>query len=307
VMTDDEAAGYDEFSMLKTYADYEGLPWKGRPEVIRSSHELAGGQRVSALVWGRGSPELVLLHGAGQNAHTWDSVAMALDRPLIAIDLPGHGHSDWRKDRDYSPQSNAHAVAETIAKAAPRAPAVVGMSLGGLTGIHLAANWPELVSRAVVVDLLPGALLRAQSMTQQQRGAASLVRSALIYESFDEMLKATAAAMPGRPIESLRAGVLHNARRLKDGKWVWRYDRIGQGPRASMPGSDLWLDVAAIRAPLLLVRAGKSAFVADDDEKKLRELQPSARVERIESSGHSVQSDRPLELAALLADFVAST
>ena len=54
-----------------------------------------GGRTVSALVWGDAPAELVLIHGGGQNAHTWDTVALALDRPLVAIDLPGHGHSSW--------------------------------------------------------------------------------------------------------------------------------------------------------------------------------------------------------------------
>ena len=39
------------------------------------------------------------MHGGAQNAHTWDTVALALDRPLVAVDLPGHGHSDGRGRR----------------------------------------------------------------------------------------------------------------------------------------------------------------------------------------------------------------
>jgi pimeloyl-ACP methyl ester carboxylesterase len=307
VMTDDEAASYDEFGMLQIYADYERIPWKGRPEVTRRSYEVATGQQVSALVWGTGEPELVLLHGGGQNAHTWDSVAMALDRPLIAVDLPGHGHSDWREDRDYSPQANAQAVAVIMAEAAPQAAAVVGMSLGGLTNIHLAAHWPDLVRRAAVVDALPATGLRAQAMTQEQRGAISLIGGPPTFDSFDEMLKAVAAAVPGRPIESFRPGVLHNAKRLDDGRWGWRYDRLRQEGDGPIDFTALWEDLAVVKAPLMLVRGARSAFVHDDDEAKLRELQPSARVESVEGAGHSVQSDRPVVLAGLLADFIDST
>ena len=65
----------------------------------------------SAIVWGDGDPEVVFLHGGGQNAHTWDSVVLALGRPALAIDLPGHGRSDRRDDRNYSPWHNAVAVA----------------------------------------------------------------------------------------------------------------------------------------------------------------------------------------------------
>ena len=49
-------------------------------------------------------PELVFLHGGAQNAHTWDTVALALGRPLVAIDLPGHGHSDGGTERPARPR-----------------------------------------------------------------------------------------------------------------------------------------------------------------------------------------------------------
>src|SRR6201981_3404140 len=86
--------GYDEFGMLAENAAEAGLPWAGSPAVRREWVGVAPGQQVSSLAWGDGDPELVLLHGGAQNAHTWDTVALALRRPLIAIDLPGHGHSD---------------------------------------------------------------------------------------------------------------------------------------------------------------------------------------------------------------------
>ena len=81
---------------------------------------MSGGRNLSALVWQPDKPaELVLLHGGAQNAHTWDTVALALDRPLVAIDLPGHGHSDWRDDGDYQPQNMADDVATAIRAWAP--------------------------------------------------------------------------------------------------------------------------------------------------------------------------------------------
>ena len=58
------------------------------PVLERRSIDVGGGQQVSGLVWGDASPELVLVHGGAQNAHTWDTMALALGRPLVAIDLP---------------------------------------------------------------------------------------------------------------------------------------------------------------------------------------------------------------------------
>ena len=72
-------------------------------------------------MWGDGEPELVLLHGGAQNAHTWDTVALALDRPLVAIDLPGHGHSDGpaATARSTARAENAEDVAAAIRALAP--------------------------------------------------------------------------------------------------------------------------------------------------------------------------------------------
>src|SRR5215469_17430297 len=148
--------------MLNQNADEVGLVLDNYPAVARRSFTVAPGQEVSAIAWGDAQPELVLLHGGGQNAHTWDTVVLALGRPLLAIDLPGHGHSGRRQDRDYGPWRNAEAVAAVIDQAAPAVRGVVGMSLGGTTVIRLAATRPDLVRRAVIVDVTPNSGVRSR-------------------------------------------------------------------------------------------------------------------------------------------------
>src|SRR5215510_14398121 len=142
--------------MFKDNADEYGVPWKGEPTVRRETVvvEPSTGRSLSALVWGTDDPEIVLLHGGAQNAHTWDTVALALDRPLVAIDLPGHGHSDAAADDPDQPRAERLAadVAEAVRTLAPDAAVVVGMSLGGLTAIALTAIAPELVRALALID-----------------------------------------------------------------------------------------------------------------------------------------------------------
>jgi pimeloyl-ACP methyl ester carboxylesterase len=249
-----------------------------------------------------------MLHGRGQNAHTWDSVARRLAVPLLAIDLPGHGHSDWRDDHDYGPVPNAPAVASVVQQAASNAKVVVGMSLGGGTTVRLASSYPDLVRRAVVVDSTPANRHGRAPLTAQQRGALALLDGPTVFESFDEMLQAVAVAVPSRPVESLRRGVLNNSRELDDGRWTWRYDtQRPDGVVGPVDRSELWNDVAAISAPIMLVRAGKSGLVLDEDVDEFVRRQPRTRVELVEDAGHSVQSDQPDRLAFLIQDFVATT
>ena len=80
---------YDEFGLLHENAAEWDIPFEQPPAVSRHTFTLPSGQTLSYLRWGNGEPELVFLHGGAQNAHTWDTVLLALGRPAVAIDLPG--------------------------------------------------------------------------------------------------------------------------------------------------------------------------------------------------------------------------
>ena len=303
---------YDEFAYFADNASEHGLPFDGPPTVRRASVALDDGRHVSALVWGDAAPELVLVHGGAQNAHTWDTVALALDRPLVAVDLPGHGHSDAPAgtSRDGRIESMAADVAVATRALAPDAAAVVGMSLGGLTSIALATAEPELVRRLGLVDITPGVTgAKAKAITDFVRGPAT-------FASFDNLLARTIEHNPTRTESSLRRGILHNAVQQGDGSWVWRYRRHDGGPlmedvdepdeaAQAVAREQAWSALGAIAAPVMLVRGMRPQSVVDDaDEAELRRRLPSARIEHVEEAGHSIQGDQPVELAHLIADFV---
>lgn len=297
---------YDEFGLFHENAEEFGLPYDGPPEVHRAFVGVEAGRRLSALVWGSGTAELVLLHGGAQNAHTWDTVALALRRPLVAVDLPGHGHSDGGRGGSLAVAANAADVAGVVGVLAPQARAVVGMSLGGATALALAAVAPELVRSLVLVDITPGVTAaKAQAITSFVAGPAS-------FASFDDLLERTVQFNPTRSVSSLRRGILHNAVQLDDGSWVWRYARWREldAPRddgAEAPTPDFasqWDIVSRLTVPVMLVRGMRPGSVVDDeDEAELLRRCPSARIEHVDA-GHSVQGDAPLELAALIEDFL---
>jgi pimeloyl-ACP methyl ester carboxylesterase len=287
----------DELSLLHENAEEAGLPWRGRPPVERRSVGLPDGRQLSALVWGRGPAELMLLHGGAQNAHTWDTVALALDRPLVALDLPGHGRSDWRDDHDYAPPTLAEDVAVAVRRLAPEAAVVVGMSLGGLTALCLTAGFPELVRRLAVVDVTPGA------NAAKAEPILAFISGPERFPSFEAILQRTVEHNPTRSVSSLRRGVLHNACEEPDGSWRWRWDPERSGGERAAFGS-LWDTVDAVRVPFLLVRGALSGAVDDEDVAEVRRRAPSVRVEVVEGAGHSIQGDRPVELARLLGGFL---
>jgi pimeloyl-ACP methyl ester carboxylesterase len=290
---------YDEFALLVDNAREVGLP-APTATVRRTQVDTPSGSPISALVWGTEPAELVLVHGGAQNAHTWDTMALALGRPLVAIDLPGHGHSAWRPDRDYRPQAMAADVTAVVEALAPDAQALVGMSLGGLTALAASATTPSVADRLVLVDITPG--------VNQEKAAeiVSFVDGPPVFDSYEAMVERTVAFNPTRTESSLRRGVRHNARAQADGTWVWRYDQLGErlNDLATQFG-DLWEAVSAVQVPLLLARGDRSPVVDDDDVAELLRRQPEARVEVVADAGHSIQGDQPLALAAVLDEFAS--
>ena len=296
-----ELIRYDEFGLFHENAAEYGIPYDSPPDVERVDVEVEPGRRVSSLLWGAGTgpAELVLVHGGAQNAHTWDTVALALGRPLLAPDLPGHGHSDGGPDGSISPGSNGRDLAAVVAELAPSARGVVGMSLGGVSSLALAAHAPELVRALVLVDVTPGVNAeKAAPITNFVNGPAS-------FDSFDDLLARTIEHNPGRSESSLRRG--HPAqcgaargRQLGLALRPLPHRAIGVHPEFG----DLWEAVSGLTVPLLLVRGLAWSVVDDADVAELLRRQPTATVVGVEGAGHSVQGDRPLELAAILADFL---
>jgi esterase len=291
---DDELAGLSEFALLAENACQAGMT--GPLPSVQRVELSAGASQISALRWGVDAPRVVFLHGGAQNAHTWDTVIVGLGVPALAVDLPGHGRSAWRDDGDYGPRRNASTLAPVLRELAPNADLVVGMSLGGLTAVALAATAPDLVRELVLVDVTPSSLERHARMSQTQRGTTALAQGEKTFPNFTAMLDVTIAAAPHRDRKSLRRGVLHNSRRLPDGTWTWRYDTM----RAVGEFGDLWDDVSALTAPSTVVRGGASVFVTDEDTAEFARRAPGVRVQVVPGSGHSVQSDAPRVLVDIL-------
>jgi len=330
---DAEGFVYDEMSYFAENCAEYALALPAALPVERVTCSLPDGRSLSGLRWGQGEPRVVLVHGGAQNAHTWDTVALALSPvALLAVDLPGHGHSDWRIDGDYGPRQNADDLAVMIGALAPNAELVVGMSLGGLTVTALAARHPDLVQRLALVDITPGVT------RDKAADVHAFIEGPQTFETFADIFDRTVEFNPTRSAESLRRGILHNAHRRTDGSWQWNYDRglagavdaptdppaptaptdptILSGPadptapggsetpedRVLADGADLWADVSAVGVPLTLVRGGASPVVDDDDVAEFLRRQPDAEVLVVDGAGHSIQGDRPLELATIIAE-----
>ncbi len=299
---DDVATDITEFSYLPAQAEALGVPV---PDVERLTLTLADGRTISALKFGTEAPLVTLLHGAGLNAHTWDTTALAIARPLLAIDLAGHGDSSWREDRDYTPRTLAADVAAALDAWTEDPQIVVGQSLGGLTGAALAASRPDLVAELIVVDITPGIDVSAGPAALREFYAGPTD-----FATRDELVdKAISLGFGGTRPETER-GVFLNTRVRPDGRVEWKHHFAhiaaealsahdsGTEASPSVLHQTGWDDLAGVTAPLTLVRAARG-FVSEDDAAEFQRHLPAARIDVIDAT-HNVQETAPLLLAALV-------
>lgn len=298
----DVAIDISEFSYLPAQADALGVPL---PEVERLTLTLPDGRSLSALRFGTDAPRVTLLHGAGLNAHTWDTTSLALQQPLLAIDLAGHGDSSWRDDVDYTPRTLAGDVAAALEAWSTQPQVVVGQSLGGLTGAALAAARPDLVSELVIIDITPGI-----DVTAGPAALREFYAGPTDFASRDELVdKAISLGFGGSRPETER-GVFLNTRVRADGRVEWKHHfahlaaqalaahDAGSATAPSVLHETGWDDLAAVSAPITLVRAARG-FVSETDAAEFQQRVPGARLVVLDAT-HNVQETAPIALASLI-------
>ena len=272
----------------------------------KDSTAIVNGLNLHYLDWGnpRHAP-IVFIHGYAQNAHTWDFSALALrdNFNVIAIDLRGHGESDWSSQNDYSIQAYLSDLAEMIRHLGLNSVTIVGLSLGGTIAYSFAALYPEKIDRLVVVDTGP-------ELNTRGRGRIRRFTSKLdILDSFDLFVARAMKYNSRRPEWQIRGSLRHSLRKLPDGRWTWKYDPALRDPKLIAPkrpqtSEERWTLWESIRCPTLLIRGEQSDLLDRTVAERMKHALPGSQFIEVAGSGHLVPGDKPLAFQASLLRFL---
>ena len=151
-----------------------------------STRRVGAGVSLRVVEGGEG-PLVVLLHGRGHAATMWASMLgpLAARHRVLAIDLPGFGHSGARPFSGHGPSDGLRFFAEPIgdliaAAAPPEGAIVIGHSLGGLVALSTALDRPKLVRGLGLVcamGLGPEMSMRARLYLRSNPEAIARARS----------------------------------------------------------------------------------------------------------------------------------
>ncbi|GAB2487171.1 hypothetical protein [Jatrophihabitans fulvus] len=106
------------------------------------------GGHVSAVVWGAGTPEVVVVPDTGVTARDLDGLGEAL-QPVVLIDRLGTGRSSGPAPS--TPAREARPLAEAVWSFANRATTLVGLGEGGAAAALAAAARTRTVTHVVLV------------------------------------------------------------------------------------------------------------------------------------------------------------
>ena len=286
-----------------------------------------GGLRLFYLDWGNdAAPPLVLLHDLGQSADAWQPVAPALAERfhVVAVDLRGHGDSDWIDT--YSPQEQGDDIGELIERRGLSPAAVMGAGMGGRAAALLAARQEHAVSRIVMI----GAGVRMY-LPAAREAAQAILGVPRVYESPHDYLRRwrelrTALGLcrgnpPGRPRPPARPSGGHPPddpvtlaaaerllRPLSSGGYAPKFDADGYARyREWSPGArtvDYHDEFDQIACPVLLVRGVESPLLSREEAEATAAVIPDCRIAEVPNARHDVLADNPAGLLDVVMPFL---
>jgi pimeloyl-ACP methyl ester carboxylesterase len=252
-----------------------------------------------------GKPPMLCVHGGGANAHWWDFVAQGFtaDYHVRAVDLRGHGDSDWDDSDppDYNYSRHAADIHELTERLDLRDFVLVGHSMGGMVSIVYAATHPGRAKALVVVD-------SNLAMTPERIANFNAVanRPAREYETESEFL-ANYRVRPGgstAPVEALRHIAQHGGRRFDDGRWRHKIDRRVYADRELIDSFGMW---DRIRIPSLLMRAARSSRMTPEGIAEVKSRAPQVTTTVVPDADHHITLDNPAGFVRAARAFLAST
>jgi len=150
-------ATYTLFALLCTWISPASARIERFPATFRTQEIETGGARLHVRVGGSG-PAVLLLHGFGDTGDMWAPVAKLLvkDHTVVVPDLRGMGLSS-HPEGGYDKKTQARDIAAVLDALKIGKAALVTHDIGNMVGYALAAQFPDRVTRWMVIDApLPG-------------------------------------------------------------------------------------------------------------------------------------------------------
>jgi len=268
--------------------------------------------KLHYVVWGdEANPPLMLIHGNRDHARTWDQVAVQLKQEycVYAVDLRGHGDSQWSVGSQYSLPEFVLDVA-MLGRELNRNPlTVIGHSLGGAVALEYTGVFPQFVKKVVAVEGLGPPVREPVAASSRMRSWIAQMqefdtRKPRRYAALADATKRMLEENPHLTGDMACHLTLHGMRPNDDGTLSWKFDNY---VRLHSPyefniaeAREIWNQ---IRCPTLLIR-GSESWASDPEQDGKATAFHDYRSVLVKDAGHWVHHDQLDVFMGVLRDFL---
>ena len=256
--------------------------------------------------YGHGGTAVILIHGFGTSGFLWRNVAPAITEAghtAYAVDLFGHGESDRPFDSDFGIAAQAEYLDAAMTALRVARGIIVGVDIGGVVALRLAATRPERVEKLVLINTPAFDEIPARDITQMQRSTAKFA------------FRTTRGTLGAAPlIEGVLKGSVADPASHMPVKLIARYlaPFVGKDGvnhlltlASSISREDMEdIDLKSIHVPALILWGEKDGWVDVKIADKLVNALPDGRLVRLPGVGRLVPEENPERLNELLLDFM---
>ncbi len=283
------------------------------PESLRLTG--SDGLELRLLKWSDEGTPAILIHGFGNEAHIWDDFAPALAPyyQVWALDLRGHGESDWDSESRYAYENHLADLEVIVETLGFERLVLVGHSLGGRVSIRYSGKHSDKVAGLVIVDSAPELDARGTtriSLDVQEHRDPS-------FESIAQYENYLSTSYPHATPTAIRRMAEHGLKKREDGRYALKmdisfrsraagdFDRDAYARYEEETTTALWKDLEAIQCPTLVVRGAASDIMsAEVADRMVDETLPDGTLAIVPQAGHSVMTDNPREFQECVSRFM---
>lgn len=245
--------------------------------------------------FGQGEP-IIILHGLFGTLDNWQTIAkkLAENHMVFIIDQRNHGKSPHSDEFSYKIMAEdlkefmfQHHIYEAI---------IMGHSMGGKVAMRFALDYPDMVSKLIVVDIAP----------KKYKGGHQTIFEAMFdldLENLTDRRAIDEALKVKIPDDGIRLFLMKNLARQKEGGYRWKMNlpvlyKNYQEILSTIEVDDAYDD------EVLFIRGGQSKYIRDEDILDIQEIFPLMQLETIPNTGHWLHAEAPKIFIKIVNNFI---
>ena len=245
--------------------------------------------------FGQGEP-IIILHGLFGTLDNWQTIAkkLAENHMVFIIDQRNHGKSPHSDEFSYKIMAEdlkefmfQHHIYEAI---------IMGHSMGGKVAMRFALDYPDMVSKLIVVDIAP----------KKYKGGHQTIFEAMFdldLENLTDRRAIDEALKVKIPDDGIRLFLMKNLARQKEGGYRWKMNLPVLYKNYQEILSTIEVD-EAYDDEVLFIRGGQSKYIRDEDILDIQEIFPLMQLETIPNTGHWLHAEAPKMFIKIVNNFI---